>query len=111
MSEDSRTTRLLIEIRDEIRHTNTRLDQTNVRLDQTNAQLDRTALRLENAIERVREDMEGKFVDLDLRQSSRIMQQTAVLLDLKEAFSDRRELRDRIAHCEREIEELKKGTA
>lgn len=37
---------ILREIRDEIRGTNTRLDQTNTRLDETNARLDETNARL-----------------------------------------------------------------
>lgn len=48
--EEQLTTRILIEIRDEIRRTredlNGRLDQTNERLDQTNERLDQTNQRL-----------------------------------------------------------------
>src|SRR3954466_14064017 len=39
-----KVTDILLEIRDEIRNTNSRLDQTNSRLDQTNSRLDQTNL-------------------------------------------------------------------
>jgi methyl-accepting chemotaxis protein len=41
------TTQVLIDIRDELRGTNTRLDQTNARIDQTNARLERTNASIE----------------------------------------------------------------
>jgi hypothetical protein len=44
------TTKILIEIRDEIRATNERLDRTNERVEQTNERLDQTNERLEATI-------------------------------------------------------------
>ncbi|MBL9017557.1 MAG: hypothetical protein JNL83_25430 [Myxococcales bacterium] len=102
MADDSLTTRVLIEIRDEIR-------QTNARIDQTNARLDRSTTRLESAIERLRDEVKGEFLELEVRQSTRVMQQSAILLDLRAVFADRFELRERIERREQEIAELRKA--
>jgi len=109
MSDDSVTTRVLIEIRDEIRETNARLDQTNVRLDQTNARLDHSTARLETAIERLRDQVKAEFLELEVRQATRVTQQSAILLDLRAVFDDRYDLRDRIERCELDIAEMKKA--
>jgi len=76
----SLTTKILIEIRDEIkstrtelrdeiRATNDRLDQTNERLDQTNQRLDQTNQRLDQANQRLgtHEEVLTKLVDLGER--------------------------------------------
>jgi len=47
------TTKVLIEIRDEIRSTNSRLDQTNQRLDNVTERLDNVTERLDNVTERL----------------------------------------------------------
>ena len=61
------TTRVLIEIRDEVRRTNARLDEgfseVNARIDQTNVRLGQTNARLDNLI-----DVAGdRYRDLDAR--------------------------------------------
>ena len=61
------TTRVLIEIRDEVRRTNERLvtgfAEVNERLDQTNARLDQTNARLDN----LRDIAGDRYRELDAR--------------------------------------------
>ena len=61
------TTRVLIEIRDEARRTNERLDQTNARLDETNARLDETNVRLETGFAQVNSRLEIGFGQVNSR--------------------------------------------
>jgi hypothetical protein len=53
------TTDILVEIRDEIRRTNGRLDQTNGRLDQTNDRLERLERRQTQAEIRIATELTG----------------------------------------------------
>ena len=53
------TVEILKSIRDEVRNTNTRLDQTNVRLDQTLERLDRLTTDMNTQFERVDARLEG----------------------------------------------------
>jgi chromosome segregation ATPase len=50
---DDLTVAILREIRDELKGTNSRLDQTNSRLDQTNSRLDQTNSRLDQTNSRL----------------------------------------------------------
>jgi len=106
---------ILIEIRDEIRSTNTRLDQTrvelrdeirstNARLDDTNARLDGTNAR----VDQMRGELRAEIVGAELRMSTRIVEQTAATRDLYQLLSDRFDLRSRVERCEHEIDEIKK---
>lgn len=96
------TTRVLIEIRDEIKATrvdlSSRIDETNARLDETNRRLDGTNQRLERLEERV--------THMDLRLSSDILALAGAIN--AEVIHGHRGLRKRIEKCERDIEELKR---
>lgn len=85
MSDDSVTTRVLIEIRDELRVLSTRLDRVNLRIDQTNVRLDHTNLRIDLS----RDEIKAEIVESETRQATRVTQQSAILLDLKAVFDDR----------------------
>lgn len=115
MSDDSLTTRILIEIRDEIRQTNARLDQTNGRLDQTNGRLEQLNQRVERGfeqtnerIDRVRSELKAEIAEVDIRTQTRLIELNATATKTYEMLRDQFDLRDRVENCEREIDELKK---
>jgi chromosome segregation ATPase len=89
------TTRVLIEIRDEIKATRTelaaRLDETNTRIDRTNQHLER---------------LEHRVASMDLRLTTDIAELTRAFND--EVLFGHRELRKRMERCERDIDELKR---
>ncbi|MBA3540262.1 MAG: hypothetical protein H0T79_11600 [Deltaproteobacteria bacterium] len=97
MTSDDLTLRVLIEIRDEIRSTNARVDQTNARLDLTNQ-------RLEN----VRDELGRRIVESEIRTATAIGDLASAVRDVHGLLSDRLDLRDRVERCERDIDELKR---
>ncbi len=119
---DDLTVNILIEIRDEIRSTNARLDGTNQRLDQA-----RTELRAEiaqvstdlgsaiaqvrtdlgSAIAQVRTDLGSAILGAELRIATRTIEQTAATRDLYGLLSGQLDLRGRVERCEHEIDALK----
>jgi len=100
MSDDV-TVQILIEIRDEIRSTNQRLDQTNQQLDQT-----RTELRAEIAL--VRHDLGHEIRESELRSATRMIELTAATRDVYTMLTGQLALRDRVERCEHDIDDLKK---
>lgn len=107
MSEDL-TVAILIEIRDEIRSTNHRVDQTNVRLDGLRGEL-RTGLDdLRGELRTGLADVRGDLRESELRMATRVTEQTAATRDLYTMLTTQLELRDRVAQCEQDIDELKK---
>lgn len=97
------TIQILREIRDEIGKTNARLDQTIARLDQTNARLDQTREDLASR----QDQTSARLVESEIRMSTAITGLAGTLEDIKHLLSDRLEVRDRVEHCEREIEAIK----
>ena len=108
MSDDSLTTRVLIEIRDEIRQTNARVDQTNVRLDQLSQRVERGFEQTHERIDRMRVELKAEIRDVDLRTQTRLVELNAAAIRTNEMLHDRFELRDRVERCELEIDALKK---
>ena len=104
MSDDNLTVRVLIEIRDELRGTNQRLDQTNARLDQANERLDQTNERLDQ----VRTDLKEELFAAEVRSATQMTALIGSSRDVADLLRDRFDLRDRVERCEREIEALKK---
>jgi hypothetical protein len=100
---DDVTIKVLIEIRDEIRQTNTRLDQTRIelsaRIDQTNDRLDQTNDRLDQLGHRV--------IESELRTATAIDGLAATLHDVRQLLR-RRDLDERVTRVESEIAELKR---
>ncbi len=108
---DDMTVQILIEIRDEIRSTNQRVDQTRTEL-RDEIGLVRTTLEREIGLVRselrretasVRDDMR----ESELRLATRIVEQTAATRDLYTMLTGQLDLRDRIERCEQDIGELK----
>lgn len=107
------TLNVLLEIRDSIRETNSRVDQTNARLDQTNIRLDQTNIRLEaveHGVEAVEHGVEGvtkRLVESEIRLGTAIAALGGTLEDVKTLLKDRLDLRDRVERCEVDIGVLK----
>ena len=99
MGSDDLTVRILIEIRDEIRATNTRIDTTNVRIDQL-----RTELHTE--IASVREDLGNRITGGELSFATQMTALIGSTRDLHDMLADRFDLRDRVERCERAIDDL-----
>ena len=72
------TTEILIQIRDEIRKTNERLDSTNERLDSTNERLDSTNERLER--------LEARQTETELRLATELVAVASAVRELKDAL-------------------------
>jgi chromosome segregation ATPase len=107
MSDDSLTLRVLIDIREELRETNKRLDQTRLELkdelSQLKDEISQTRVELKEEIGQNR----SEIVEVELRLATRFTELTAATRDTHSLLVDRFDLRDRMERCEREIEELK----
>lgn len=88
------TTRILIEIRDEARRTNERLDQTNERLDQTVERLDR---------------LEQRQTEGEIRISTAITDVVGAIHEVRDAVIVDRKLAQRLDDHERRITTLEQG--
>jgi chromosome segregation ATPase len=92
------STQVLIEIRDEVRKTNARLDQTNARLDQTNARLDQTNERLDRA--------EARQTEAEVRISTEIVGVVGAIHELRDILIADRKQTARIEDHELRIRAL-----
>lgn len=104
MESDDLTIRVLIEIRDEIRGTNQRIDRTNERIDQTNERVDRLDEHLTARID----SLSDRLTESELRTSTAITELHGTIRDVHTLLVDRLDLRDRVERCERDIDELKR---
>lgn len=89
-----RTTQILIEIRDEIRATNARIDQTNSRLDQTNGRLDR---------------LERRQVEGEIRTSTALVDVVGAIHEVRDALLEDRQLRATVADHEQRLQALERS--
>jgi uncharacterized coiled-coil DUF342 family protein len=103
------TTKILIEIRDEIRTTRSelsdRIDQTNARLDQTNARLDQTNTRLDQTNTRM-DRLERRQVEGELRIGTEIAKLTGVMSELNDTLRADFKTRDVVLDHERRLTAL-----
>ncbi|HEY5935240.1 MAG TPA: hypothetical protein VIU61_11410 [Kofleriaceae bacterium] len=117
MGSDDLTVRILIEIRDEIRATNARIDGTNervdalgstlgARIDTTNARIDQLRTELHTEISSVREDLGNRITGVELNLATQMTALIGSTRDLHDMLADRFDLRDRVERCERAIDDL-----
>jgi hypothetical protein len=100
------TRKILIEIRDEVRKTNERLDQTNLRLDQTNLRLDQTNLRLEQSgesLDQRLDRLDRRQTEAELRIATEIVAVAGAVRELKDVFLEDRRLAARVDDHERRL--------
>lgn len=112
MSDDNLTTRVLIEIRDEIRDLrrdmHVGLERTNHRLEHVTKGLERGLAETNERIDRLRTELKDEIREVDLRAQTRMLDLIAATQDTNAMLRDRFELRDRVERCEQKIEELEK---
>lgn len=94
------TVKILVEIRDEIRKTNERIDETNMRLD---ARIDHTNTRLDE----VKESLSRAIVESEIRTATSIMGLAGTLDVIKDLLTDRLDVRERVDRCEQDITVIK----
>ena len=104
MESDDLTIRVLIEIRDEIRSTNQRVDRTNERVDHLSTRVDQLGDHLSGRIDSLAE----RVVESEMRTSTAITELHGTIRDVHTLLVDRLDLRDRVERCERDIDELKR---
>ena len=104
MEADDLTIRVLIEIRDEIRSTNQRVDRTNERVEQLSGRIDSLGERLTGRID----SLSDRLTESELRTSTAITELHGTIRDVHTLLVDRLDLRDRVSRCERDIDELKR---
>ena len=92
------TTQILIEIRDEIRSTNQRLDQVasglNSRIDESNIRLDR---------------LERRQVEAEVRVSTAVVDVVGAVHELRDVFLGDRLLRETVSNHEQRLQALERG--
>jgi len=101
------TAQILIEIRDEIRATNARLDQTNARLDQTNERLD---ARIDQTNERL-DRLERRQVEAEVRVTTQLVEVASGIRELRDLIVQDRVLRDTLVDHERRLIALERPRA
>jgi predicted nucleic acid-binding Zn-ribbon protein len=90
-----------------IDQTNAKLEQTrnelSARIDQTNARIDQTNERLEE----LRDELSTRITQSEIHTATAITDLVGTLGEMKTLFSDRLDLRGRVARCEHDIEDIK----
>ena len=94
------TTQVLVEIRDEIRRTNQRLDTTILRVDAINERLDGTNTRLDR--------LERRQVDAEVRITTELVAVVGAIREMRDAFLEDRGLTVQVNDHERRIQTLER---
>jgi hypothetical protein len=98
------TLRVLTEIRDEIRGTNSRLDATNSRVDGTNVRVD----ALQEEVHGMRVELARRIVESEVRTSTAITDLIGTVGEMTSVLRAANDLRPRVERCEQEIAEIKR---
>jgi chromosome segregation ATPase len=93
---ESLTVRVLVEIRDEIRKTNARVDALGDRVDALGERLD---LRIDK--------LGDRLTEVEVRTATSITNLVGAVNDVRDLLRDRLDLRDRVERCEHDIADLK----
>jgi thiamine biosynthesis lipoprotein ApbE len=99
------TTQVLIEIRDEVRKTNQRLDATVDRLDATVERLDATVERADGINSRL-DRLERRQVESEVRISTELVAVVGAVREMRDAFLEDRRLTAQVSDHERRIQVL-----
>jgi hypothetical protein len=95
------TIHILREIRDEVHHTNERLDRLAVRVD---ARLDETNGRIDT----LREELSRRIVESEVRTSTAITELAGTVQEMTRVLRTTHDLRPRVERCEQDIVELRR---
>lgn len=107
MEPDDLTIRVLVEIRDEVRNTNQRMDTLTGRVDTLTEHVDRMSDRV-GSVEAGLEKLGQRVVESEIRTATAITELHGTMRDIHGLLKNQLDLRDRVERCEREIDELKK---
>jgi hypothetical protein len=97
MESNEQTIEILKDIRDEVRRTNSRLDQTNARLYQTHE-------RVETSLA----DVSRRMVDSEIRTSAAVAKLAGTVREMTSVLRVRNDLRPRVERCEQHIAALQR---
>jgi tetrahydromethanopterin S-methyltransferase subunit G len=95
-------TKILIEIRDEIRGTNGRLDQVEQRVDQTNQRLDQVNERVDR--------LHRRQVETEVRLTTELVAVVGAIHEVRDAVMEQQGFGARIADHEQRISKLEHGS-
>ena len=99
--------RVLVEIRDEIRKTNVRVDALGDRLDaRIDALSDRLDARIDGLGDRV-DKLGDRLTGVEIRTATALTSVAGAVNEVRDLLRDRLDLRDRVERCEHDIADLK----
>jgi chromosome segregation ATPase len=107
MPTDDITVQVLVEIRDEIRSTNRRLDATNERLERLETTSGQLVERIDGTNQRL-DRLENRLVESEIRLATAITDMHGTLQDVQGRLKGQLDLRVRVERCERDIDDIKK---
>jgi chromosome segregation ATPase len=105
---DDLTVRILSDIRDAVRETNTRLDETNTRLDGTRADLSARIGETNSRLEGLREELSRRIVESEVRTATALTDLAGTVRDVATLLRDQHDLRPRVERCEQQIAALQR---
>jgi len=95
MQPDDLTVRVLVEIRDELRQTNQRVDRLSTGVDKLTAGVDKLTARVEN-VEAGLERVGQRVVESEVRTATAITELHGTMRDIRSLLENRLDLRDRV---------------
>jgi ubiquinone biosynthesis protein UbiJ len=101
---DDLTTRILVEIREEVRETNRRIDRLELRMDKLEHRVDQLEAGLGQRID----GLANRITESELRTATALTAVAGTIADIHTLLKDRLDLRDRVDRCERDIDDLKR---
>lgn len=107
MTTDDLTPRLLAEIRNDGRLTREEIRATNVRIDQLEQRLDGRIDKLEQRLDGRIDGLERRVTESEIRTTTAITEVAGTVREVRDMLRDRLDLRDRVARCESDIQEIK----
>lgn len=107
MGSDDLTIRVLTEIRDGVRETNERVRETNEKVDHLAERVDKLDNRM-GKVEQGLDTMGRRIVESEMRVATEIVALHGTMRDIHGMLKSQLDLRDRVAQCERDIDDLKK---
>jgi predicted nucleic acid-binding Zn-ribbon protein len=84
-----------------------RIDQTNAKLEQTRNELSARIDQTNERIEELRDELSTRITKSEIRTATAIIDLDGTLGQVKTLLAGRLDLRDRVARCENDIEDIK----
>jgi uncharacterized protein YhaN len=110
MSSEDLSLRILVDIREQTQATHLHVDQLEQRLERVDQKLDRVEQRLDDRIDTLETALGRRIVESEIRTATALNGLAGTLQSVHDMLRDRFELRDRVARCERDIDQLRHRT-